>query len=68
MSKWVRYRGVFKLGLAVLTAIILVVGWEALASYNFTLGGSSIINMRLLFILGLIGLIFSAAYDLRRNQ
>lgn len=63
---FVRARGIFKLLLAALTAVILIVGWNYLSDYNFTLGGTPIINMRVLFILGFIGLIVSAAYDLRR--
>ena len=68
MNSLIRFRGVIKVVLAVFTLIVLVVGWDFLGSYTVTIGTIALMSARVLFILGFIGLIVSAAYDLRRNK
>ena len=64
MNSTTRIIGVTKVILAVVTLLILVVGWEFLGSYivHFGIVG---LSARVVLIVGFISLIVSAAYDLR---
>jgi len=62
-----RIFGIVKVILAIVTLLILVVGWEFLGSYTVQFGIVGL-SARVVLIVGFISLIVSAAYDLRLKR